>query len=114
MAEAVALVNPSERESLSIVLLEAWCEGTPALVAEGSEVMVDHCTRSGGGIAFGDEAEFIAAARHLIDAPSARHEMGRRGRDYVLAEYAVDAVTERFLALISSIKQSVGTVNRAG
>ena len=44
---AVALFNPSGLESLSIVLLECWLEGTPALVNAGSDVMVDHCARSG-------------------------------------------------------------------
>ena len=34
-AEALALVNPSHMESLSIVLMEAWLEGTPALVDDG-------------------------------------------------------------------------------
>ena len=34
-AGALALVNPSEMESLSLVLMEAWLEGTPALVAAG-------------------------------------------------------------------------------
>ncbi len=51
-AGAVALVNPSEMESLSIVLMEAWLEGTPAIVAAGSEVMSDHVARSGGGMTF--------------------------------------------------------------
>jgi glycosyltransferase involved in cell wall biosynthesis len=106
MAGAVALVNPSEAESLSIVLLEAWLEETPALVATGSEVMVDHCTRSGGGVAFGTEEEFVEAARGIIGNPDKAHAMGRRGHDYVLSEYSRGEVTRRFLRMIAGLGAS--------
>ena len=105
MAGAVALVNPSEAESLSIVLLESWLEETPALVAAGSEVMVDHCRRSGGGIPFDDEASFRAAAHALMDSRESARAMGRMGRDYVLTEYSTGAVTARFLALVHSVRK---------
>ena len=94
-AGALALVNPSEMESLSLVLMEAWLEGTPALVAAGSEVMADHVRRSGGGIAFGDYEGFRAGVAGLLDDPGARAEMGARGRSYVLEEYGWPAVWER-------------------
>lgn len=106
MAGAVALVNPSEAESLSIVLLEAWLEGTPALVAAGSEVMADHCARSGGGLTFADDDAFAAAARHLLASSKDAKSMGRRGRDYVLGEYARNAVTRRFLDAVATVASS--------
>ena len=98
MTGAIALVNPSEAESLSIVLLESWLEGTPALVAAGSEVMADHCARSGGGITFADEPDFVSAARRLMADPVLAGDMGARGRAYVLSEYSRGAVVGRFLA----------------
>lgn len=103
MAGAVALVNPSESESLSIVLLEAWLEGTPALVAAGSEVMVDHCARSGGGVPFGDQDEFVVAARRLLADDDMGRSMGARGHDYVLSEYSEAQVTGRFLDTVAAV-----------
>lgn len=98
-AGALALVNPSEMESLSIVLMEAWLEGTPALVAAGSEVMSDHVARSGGGMAFGSYDEFRAAVARLRDDPAERERMGARGRAYALEEYGWPAVWERLSAV---------------
>jgi glycosyltransferase involved in cell wall biosynthesis len=102
-AEAVALVNPSELESLSLVLLEAWLERTPALVAAGSEVMREHCERSGGGVAFAEYADFAAALASLLDDPAARARMGAAGREYVLSEYGWPAVSERFAAVTGEL-----------
>jgi glycosyltransferase involved in cell wall biosynthesis len=94
-AGALALVNPSEMESLSIVMMEAWREGTPAVVAAGSEVMSDHVARSGGGLTFADEDEFRAAVWRLLDGPAEREAMGARGRAYALEEYGWPAVQAR-------------------
>ncbi len=98
-AGALALVNPSEMESLSIVLMEAWREGTPAVVAAGSEVMSDHVARSGGGMTFADYDELRAAVARLLDDPGERERMGARGRAYALEEYGWPAVQERLAAV---------------
>lgn len=95
-AEALVLVNPSELESLSIVLMEAWLEGTPALVAAGSEVMREHCDASGGGIAFGSYEEFRDALDRLREDRAGARAMGARGREYVLDVYGWPAVSARF------------------
>ena len=98
-AGAVALVNPSEMESLSLVLMEAWLEGTPAVVAAGSEVMRDHVARSGGGQTFAGYEDFRGAVGRLLDDPGRAAEMGARGRAYVLEEYGWPAVWERLVAV---------------
>ncbi len=96
MAGALALVNPSEMESLSIVLMEAWLEATPALVAAGSEVMRDHCEASGGGEAFGGYEQYRAAVERLVADPGLRERMGEAGRRYVVERYSWPAVSARF------------------
>jgi glycosyltransferase involved in cell wall biosynthesis len=86
-------------ESLSIVLMEAWLEGTPAIVAAGSEVMRDHVARSGGGMTFASYDEFRAAATRLLDDPGERERMGALGRAYALEEYGWPAVWSRLAAV---------------
>jgi glycosyltransferase involved in cell wall biosynthesis len=95
-ADALALVNPSRLESLSIVLMEAWLEGTPALVAAESEVMRDHCMRSGGGLAFDSYQSFRDGLDRLRADDDLRARMGAAGRAYVIDEYGWARVRERF------------------
>jgi O-antigen biosynthesis protein len=95
-AEAVALVNPSELESFSIVLMEAWREGTPALVAWGSEVMRNHVEHSGGGLTFDSYESYRDSVDRLLDDQDRARSMGEAGRQYVLQEYGWPAVRQRF------------------
>ena len=96
MADALALVNPSHMESLSIVLLETWLEGTPALVASGSEVMREHVEQSGGGLTFASYEEYRDGVDRLLADEDRRRELGAAGRDYVLGQYSWPAVRQRF------------------
>lgn len=94
-AEAVALVNPSELESFSIVLMEAWREGTPALVASGSDVMREHVERSGGGLTFDSYETYRDGVDRLLQEPDMAKRMGNAGQEYVLDTYGWPAVRER-------------------
>jgi glycosyltransferase involved in cell wall biosynthesis len=95
-AEALALINPSELESFSIVLMEAWLEGTPALVAAGSDVMREHVERSGGGLTFASYEEYRAAVDALLADETQRQQLGEDGRTYVREQYSWPAVRQRF------------------
>ena len=103
LAGALALVNASRLESLSLVQLEAWREGTPSVVNAGSEVMADHCAASGGGLTFTDYAGFRDAVRALAGDAALRADMGRRGREYVLDVYGWPRVRERFRATVERL-----------
>ena len=94
-AGALALVNPSALESLSLALLEAWREGTPGLVNAHSDVMREHLARCGGGLAFGTYEEFREALDALAADPERSRAMGEAGRAYVLEEYGWPAVRAR-------------------
>ena len=94
-AEAVALVNPSHMESFSIVLMEAWLEGTPALVAEGSDVLREHAERSGGALTFNSYEDYRDAVDSLTGDPNRRRDLGEKGRKYVHSSYSWSSVRER-------------------
>lgn len=94
-AAATVFCQPSVNESLSIVLLESWLAGTPALVHGDCEVTSEHAHASGGGLAFREYDEFAEALRLLLENPSLASRMGAAGRAYVEREYNWDSVIER-------------------
>jgi glycosyltransferase involved in cell wall biosynthesis len=102
-AGAVAVVNPSHMESLSLVLLEGWREGAPAVVAAGSEVMRDHCERSGGGFAVEGYEAYRHAVSALRDDPDLRRRMGAAGGEYVQDVYGWPAVRARFRETVEAL-----------
>jgi len=57
---ALAIAIPSPFESLSIVLLEAWNHGVPALVNGHCKVLKGQVRRANGGLYFRSSAEFTA------------------------------------------------------
>jgi glycosyltransferase involved in cell wall biosynthesis len=92
---ASVFCQPSVNESLSIVLLESWLAGAPAMVNAGCEVTREHVRSSGGGIAFSGYPEFAEGLLMLLEDAGLRHELGDAGRRYVEEEYNWDSVVER-------------------
>lgn len=102
-AAASLLLQPSEREAFSIVVLESWLAGRPVLVEGRSAVNRDHCQRGGGGLYYETTAEFVAATR-WFEAHEARvPEMVGRARQYVVANYAWPRVVKRFRGLFEEV-----------
>lgn len=103
LAHATLLVMPSPFESLSMVLLEAWNHGVPALVNARCRVLDGQARRSGGALAYRDYDQFAAALDRLLFQPALAAELGRAGRDYVDRTYRwphVMATLEHFLATL--------------
>lgn len=100
-AAAAVFCLPSQLESFSLVLMEAWLQGTPALVNAQGEVAVDHCRQSGGGLYYRDYAEFEGCLDYLLQRPALRRRMGAAGRDYVLERCSWPAVLERVVQALS-------------
>ena len=103
LARARVLIVPSPYESLSIVLLEGWNHGVPALVNGRCRVLDGQVRRANGGLSFRSAAEFEVSLRYLLAS-----------NDLVLAEglremNAVDLVTRQIgLPALHSMSDLVG------
>jgi glycosyltransferase involved in cell wall biosynthesis len=87
LAHAAALIVPSPYESLSIVLLEAWNHGTPALVNADCKVLQGQVRRANGGLYYRSSREFQEALGWLLAHETERRELGVHGLAYVDREY---------------------------
>ncbi len=103
MAAATAFVHPSPNESFSLVLMESWLAGTPALVNGKTAVLHEHCVRSNGGLWWENGAEFCATLNYLLTNPDKSAQMAANGRRYVLENYRWETIVEKYLALIEQL-----------
>lgn len=89
-AEVVAI--PSRYESLSLVALEAWAAGRPTLALARSEVLAGQTARSGGGLLYADEADYVRQLTRLAGDEDLRALLGAAGSRFVAAQGWPEAV----------------------
>lgn len=99
-AAADVFCNPSLLESFSIVMAEAWLQGTPVLVHGDCAVTVDACRRSRGGLWFHSYNEFEMALGLLLARADIAHRLGRQGQDWVRATCRWEDVVQRFMRVV--------------
>jgi glycosyltransferase involved in cell wall biosynthesis len=105
LAHARALIVPSPYESLSIVLLEAWNHGMPALVNAYCKVLQGQVRRASGGLYYRSSREFQEALSWLLTNDAGRRELGQQGLAYVEREYRWPTVLERVEALLEEVSR---------
>jgi putative colanic acid biosynthesis glycosyltransferase WcaI len=82
--------------------------GRPVVAAIDTDTEIPRLlAASGGGVAVppDDPAAFTAAVRALVDDPAAAAEMGRRGRDWVVAGASPAAVAAAYESLVRSLSR---------
>ncbi len=104
LAASDLLLMPSEYESLSIIVLEAWALGRPVLANARCRVLEGQCLRSNGGLFYKDYAEFAATLRTLVDRPELRRRLGAAGRAYGHREYDRTGVEQRVNGFLRALR----------
>jgi glycosyltransferase involved in cell wall biosynthesis len=103
LANARVLLIPSPFESLSMVLLEAWNRGTPALVNARCAVLKGQVLRADGGLYYRSALEFAGALDYLLDHTAVARQLGAQGQAYVDREYRWPTVMEKIESLLAEI-----------
>ncbi len=103
LAGARAMVNPSAYESFSLVLLEAWSLGIPALVNASCAATMEHCRRSGGGLWFESFRSFEVTVDRLVGDGDLRSSLGGAGRQYTARYYRWSSIVDRYTRFLEGV-----------
>ncbi|MEH2231678.1 MAG: glycosyltransferase family 4 protein [Nostoc sp.] len=96
ISQALGLINLSQNESFSLVIMEAWLCEIPVIVHEECKVTTAHCRNTGGGISILCSEEFETALK-ILSIQDKGKIIGRYGKRYVKRNYSWDCVIESFL-----------------
>lgn len=105
LQQAVLLAMPSRFESLSLVLLEAWNHGLPAVVNGHCAVLKGQALRANGALYYRNYDEFARCLTVLLERRDVARALGRQGQAYVDREYrwpTVIAKIDELLARVTS------------
>jgi glycosyltransferase involved in cell wall biosynthesis len=97
---ALALCQPSLKESFSLVMMEAWLARAPVLVHEHCAVTRDHCQASSGGLYFSSFDDFAGCLEWFSENAATARRMAEAGRRYVLANYTWDRTAQKYQAAL--------------
>lgn len=103
LAAADFLVMPSQFESLSMVVLEAWAVGKPVLANGRTEVLRGQCRRSNAGLWYADYEEFREAFLALSRNAALRGQLGANGRKFFRENYSWEIIENKYLELIARL-----------
>ena len=90
------VINLSENESFSIVIMEGWLLGVPAVVSARCDVTKNHVRRCNGGLYVANSDEFALALKYLEDNEAGGRLLAANGQQYVAREFSFDAVLSRY------------------
>jgi glycosyltransferase involved in cell wall biosynthesis len=109
LSACACLCNPSLNESFSIVLLEAWANDRPVLVAGGCPPTKELVRRSNGGLWFNSFPEFSAALDLLVTDHGTASALGRSGSRFTSRHYTAESVSRRYHRLLTAWKSGEDT-----
>lgn len=109
LSSALAVVQPSPYESLSLALLEAWAVRRPTMVNAACEATTRHVEQSGGGVAFTGYASFEVTLDRLVGDAGLREELGEAGYRYVDEFYRWPRIIERYVAFVERVTAAAST-----
>lgn len=88
LQHAAIVVNPSNGESLSLILLEAMSQGRPMLVNGHCKVLKEHCLKSGfASFYYMSNNDFNRKLHSMDVSQKLRERMGMEGLKYVRDNY---------------------------
>lgn len=104
LQHSTIVVNPSNGESLSLILLEAMGQGKPMLVNGHCKVLKEHCLKSDfASVYYKNNREFSHYLHEMEISATLRKEMGEKGKRYVAQNYNWDLIIRRLKSAIDIV-----------
>lgn len=104
LQHAEIVVNPSNGESLSLILLEAMNQGKPMLVNGHCKVLKEHCFKSDwAAFYYMSQRDFNQKLHQLESSAELRSQMGNKGMAYVQKNYNWNLIMTRLKQAINRI-----------
>jgi glycosyltransferase involved in cell wall biosynthesis len=105
LAAADLLLMPSYYESLSMVALEAWALGKPVLANGKCEVLRGQCIRSGAGLYYETQAEFVETLRAIAESRRLNAAFAANGREFFRRNYAWPVIEQKYLDVLAQLEE---------
>lgn len=108
LQHAEIVVNPSNGESLSLILLEAMNQGKPMLVNGRCKVLREHCLKSDfASLYYTSNVGFNRNLYKMENSVSLKQAMGGKGKKYVENNYSWNLIMERLKHVIKTFGAEV-------
>ncbi len=107
MQHALAFIHPSPFESFSIVLLEAFSEGTPCVVNGHSIVLTEHCRAADAGFEYREYEEFADALSKLRTDFSLRERLGANAKNYAKVNYSSEVISAKLRKVLENMPEAI-------
>lgn len=108
LQHAEIVVNPSNGESLSLILLEAMNQGKPMLVNGRCKVLKEHCLKSDfASFYYTTNVSFNRYLHKMEISTSLRQAMGQKGKKYVENNYNWNLIMGRLKYVIKTFDTEV-------
>lgn len=102
---ATVTVNPSNYESLSLILLEALSQEKMMLVNGHCDVLKEHCKNSGyAADYYMNKKQFVFKLHKIVGSEDLRKQKGLLGKQYVAKNYNWDLIIGRLRKVINDIR----------